>query len=148
MSRIKFIFLSRKCASLLAYSYFLEYSYLSDCLFPVLHISFRQHLSHSGLRAMQTALPCKTKRWQRSFPSSGGMIFQSSFSTLPGSLMSSTRPIRLESLMQCVSVTIAGSPKTSPIIRFALFLPTPGSASSSFIACSRICLHIFHIREI
>ena len=29
--------------------------------------------------------------------------------------------------MQCVSVTIAGFPNTSPIMRLALFLPTPGS---------------------
>ena len=29
--------------------------------------------------------------------------------------------------MQWVSVTMAGSPNTSPMIRFALFLPTPGS---------------------
>ena len=33
--------------------------------------------------------------------------------------------------MQCVSVTIAGFPNTSPMTRFALFLPTPGSESSS-----------------
>ena len=45
--------------------------------------------------------------------------------------MPSTSPIRLTSLIQCVSVTIAGFPKTSPIMRFALFLPTPGSFSSS-----------------
>ena len=55
------------------------------------------------------------------------MIFQSSISTFFGSLIPSTRPIRLQSLMQCVSVTIAGLPNTSPMIRFALFLPTPGS---------------------
>ena len=35
--------------------------------------------------------------------------------------------------MQCVSVTMAGLPYTSPIIRLALFLPTPGSFSRSVI---------------
>ena len=32
---------------------------------------------------------------------------------------------------ECVSATMAGFPNTSPIMRFALFLPTPGSFSSS-----------------
>ena len=59
------------------------------------------------------------------------MIFQSAFSTFAGSLMSSTRPIRLHSRMQCVSVTIAGFPNTSPMTRLALFRPTPGSARIS-----------------
>ena len=48
-----------------------------------------------------------------------------------GSFIPSTSPILFVKRMQCVSVTIAGSPNTSPIIRFALFLPTPGSARSS-----------------
>ena len=56
-----------------------------------------------------------------------GMIFQSAISTFFGSLIPSTRPIRFVRRMQCVSVTIAGFLKTSPMIRFALFLPTPGS---------------------
>ena len=38
----------------------------------------------------------------------------SSISTFFGSLIPSTRPIRLQSLMQCVSVTIAGLPNTIP----------------------------------
>ena len=60
-------------------------------------------------------------------PSSGGMIFHNSISTFFGSLIWSTRPIRLHRRMQCVSVTMAGFPKTSPIIRLALLRPTPGS---------------------
>ena len=59
-----------------------------------------------------------------------GMIFQSAFSTFAGSFIPSTSPIRLVSRIQWVSVTIAGLPKTSPIMRLALFLPTPGSSSS------------------
>ena len=93
--------------------------------------SFRQQRSHSGLRALQTARPCMTNRWHRSLPSSGGMIFHSAISTFCGSLMPSTRPILLHRRMQWVSVTMAGLPNTSPMIRFALFRPTPGSASSS-----------------
>ena len=48
-----------------------------------------------------------------------------------GSLIPSTSPIRLQSRMQCVSVTIAGLPKTSPMIRLALLRPTPGSFKSA-----------------
>ena len=64
---------------------------------------------------------------EKSLPSSGGMIFQRAISTFFGSLIPSTRPIRFVRRIQWVSVTIAGFPNTSPIIRFALFLPTPGS---------------------
>ena len=71
-------------------------------------MSFRQHFSHSGLRALQTARPCITKRWHRSLPSSGGMIFHRAISTFCGSLMPSTSPILLHSRMQWVSVTMAG----------------------------------------
>ena len=60
-----------------------------------------------------------------------GMIFQSAISTFFGSLMVSTRPIRLVRRMQWVSVTMAGLPNTSPMIRFALFLPTPGNFRSA-----------------
>ena len=94
-------------------------------------MSARQHFSHSGFRALQTARPCITKRWHRSLPSSGGTIFQSAISTFCGSLMPSTRPILLHRRMQWVSVTMAGLPNTSPMMRFALLRPTPGSASSS-----------------
>ena len=59
------------------------------------------------------------------------MIFHNSISTFLGSLIPSTRPIRLLSRIQCVSVTIAGLPKTSPMIRLALFRPTPGSLSNA-----------------
>ena len=48
-------------------------------------------------------------------------------------LYSIYEPIRLQRRMQCVSVTMAGLPYTSPIIRLALFLPTPGSFSRSVI---------------
>ena len=41
------------------------------------------------------------------------------------------RPIRFTRRMQWVSVTIAGLPNTSPMIRLALFLPTPGRDSSA-----------------
>ena len=44
--------------------------------------------------------------------------------------MPSTSPIRLVRRMQWVSVTMAGLPNTSPIMRLALFLPTPGSFSN------------------
>lgn len=94
-------------------------------------MSFRQHFSHSGLRALQTARPCITKRWHRSLPSSGGMIFHRAISTFCGSLMPSTSPILLHSRMQWVSVTMAGLQNTSPMIRLALLRPTPGNASSS-----------------
>ena len=59
------------------------------------------------------------------------MIFQRAISTFLGSLIPSTRPMRLHRRIQCVSVTIAGFPKTSPMIRFALLRPTPGSFRSS-----------------
>ena len=59
------------------------------------------------------------------------MIFHRAISTFFGSLIPSTSPIRLQSRMQCVSVTIAGLPKTSPMIRLALLRPTPGSFKSA-----------------
>ena len=61
------------------------------------------------------------------------MIFHNAISTFFGSFIPSTSPIRFTSRIQCVSVTIAGFPNTSPMIRFALFLPTPGS----FISASK-----------
>ena len=48
-----------------------------------------------------------------------------------GSLMLSTSPIRFTRRIQWVSVTMAGFPNTSPMIRLALFLPTPGRARSA-----------------
>lgn len=61
----------------------------------------------------------------------GDVFGEPAISTFCGSLMPSTRPILLHSRMQWVSVTIAGLPNTSPMIRFALLRPTPGRASSS-----------------
>ena len=60
-------------------------------------------------------------------PPPGGMIFQRAISTFLGSFIPSTRPIRLTRRIQWVSVTMAGFPKTSPMIRLALLRPTPGS---------------------
>ena len=71
-------------------------------------------MSQSGLRAVHTARPCSTSRWQKSFDFSGGRTARSAFSMRTGSLSLSTRPSRFESRMQCVSVTMAGFPKTSP----------------------------------
>ena len=95
-------------------------------------MSSRQHLSQYGfVLAVHTSRPWYTRRWQKSLPSSGGMIFHRAISTFFGSLIPSTSPIRLQSRMQCVSVTIAGLPKTSPMIRLALLRPTPGSFKSA-----------------
>ena len=94
-----------------------------------LHRSAIWQPAQLGLRASQTARPCITRRWQKSLPSSGGTIFHRAISTRRGSLMPSTRPMRLTSRMQWVSVTMAGLPNTSPMIRLALLRPTPGSAS-------------------
>ncbi len=63
-------------------------------------------------------------------PSSGGISSHNAISTFFGSLIPSTSPMRFVSRIQCVSVTIAGLPNTSPMMRFALFLPTPGSFNS------------------
>ena len=60
-----------------------------------------------------------------------GVGRKSAISTFFGSLIPSTRPILFVRRMQWVSVTIAGFPKTSPMMRFALFLPTPGSFKSA-----------------
>ena len=94
----------------------------------VTHTSFTQQCSQSGfVLALHTALPWYTRRWQKSLPSSGGTNFQRAISTFFGSLMLSTNPIRFTRRIQWVSVTMAGFPNTSPMIRLALFLPTPGS---------------------
>ena len=92
------------------------------------HKSFRQHSPQWGLvLAVQTSRPWYTSRWQNPLPSSGGISFHRAISTFFGSFILSTSPILFTKRMQWVSVTIAGFPNTSPIIRFALFLPTPGS---------------------
>ena len=59
------------------------------------------------------------------------MIFHNAISTFLGSFIPSTRPIRFTRRIQWVSVTIAGFPNTSPMMRFALFLPTPGSFNNA-----------------
>ena len=58
------------------------------------------------------------------------MIFHRAISTFFGSLILSTRPMRFTRRIQWVSVTMAGFPNTSPMIRLALLRPTPGRASS------------------
>src|SRR5699024_6261088 len=109
---------SRPCVSDMIPSFFA----IEALLFPVhkrrrengrllqiflLQTSLRQHLSQCGaVLAVHTSLPWYTRRWQKSLPSSGGMIFHRAISTFFGSLILSTRPIRLLSRIQCVSVTM------------------------------------------
>ena len=96
------------------------------------HRSDTQQCSQSGfVLALQTALPWNTRRWQKSLPSFGGISFQRAISTFLGSFMPSTNPIRFTRRMQWVSVTMAGFPNTSPMIRLALLRPTPGSFNRS-----------------
>ena len=60
----------------------LFFQFFSLCAAACLQKSFMQQKSHFGERAIQTARPCNTKRWQKSFDSSGGRIARRSFSTL------------------------------------------------------------------
>ena len=93
------------------------------------------------MRAVHTARPWSTSRWQKPLPPQADDLPQ-----LPldlGRLLDVVhQPMRLHSRMQWVSVTMAGLPNTSPMIRFALLRPTPGRASSalkSSVHGSRTC---------
>ena len=96
------------------------------------HQGRRVQLGQSGLRAIHTARPWSTIRWQKSLDSSGGRMGRSCSSTLAGSLVPSVRPSRPVMRMQWVSATTTpGVWYTSPKIRLAVLRPTPGSLSSS-----------------
>ncbi len=86
--------------------------------------------SQCGFLAVHTARPWSTNLWHSALPSDGGTMRLRSCSTFAGRVLLE-RPSLLESLIQCVSVTMAGLPYMSPKIRLALFLPTPGSFKSS-----------------
>ena len=62
-------------------------------------------MGQSGLRAIHTARPGSTIRWQKSLDSSGGRVGRSCSSTLAGSLVPSVRPSRPVMRMQWVSAT-------------------------------------------
>ena len=69
------------------------------------HRMRRVQLSQRGLRAVQTARPWSTMRWQKSLDFSGGRQSRSCFSTCRGSLLPSVSPRRPVMRMQWVSQT-------------------------------------------
>ena len=111
-------------------------SYL-DILCAYLQNDFIQQVSHFGFRASQTALPCNTIRWQKSLDSSGGSSLRKSSSTFTGTLLF-VRPSLPQIRIKWVSVTTAGFPYTSPKIKLAVFLPTPGRERRSSILSGTI----------
>ena len=114
-------------------------SYL-DILCAYLQNDFIQQISHFGFRASQTALPCNTIRWQKSLDSSGGSSLRKSSSTFTGTLLF-VRPSLPQIRIKWVSVTTAGFPYTSPKIKLAVFLPTPGRERRSSILSGTIPLN-------
>ena len=125
-------------------------SYL-DILCAYLQNDFIQQISHFGFRASQTALPCNTIRWQKSLDSSGGSSLRKSSSTFTGTLLF-VRPSLPQIRIKWVSVTTAGFPYTSPKIKLAVFLPTPGRERRSSILSGTIPLNssfsFLHIAKI
>lgn len=88
-----------------------------------------QHWSHIGLRAVHTARPCSTSRWQKSDDSSGGRILRSAVSILTGSFSPSTRPIRFESRMPVRVHDHGGLVVHVAKNEIGRFAPTPGQGS-------------------
>ena len=94
-----------------------------------------EQLLQSGFLALQIFRPWKIIRWlnivhppSRFF----GTISIRSYSSLTGSEFADNPSRRLKR-MTCVSQVIPGIPKTLPSRQFAVFLPTPGSLTSSCI---------------
>ena len=95
-------------------------------------------------RRTDFSLPCHTSLWQKSLPFFGRNNFpQRHFDFFRVFYIHLQAQFCLHRRMQCVSVTIAGFSKTSPIIRFALFRPTPGNFNNSSKSSGTLQSYLF-----
>lgn len=94
------------------------------------------HISQTAPFTMRCCSRCAdiSSMTDKSMTKGTSLLWMNESSTMPfqlffGSLNPIHHPIRFTNRIQCVSVTIAGLPNTSPMIRFALLRPTPGRRS-------------------
>lgn len=108
-----------------------DISYFSDEKSQIFAF-FAGQSAHWGFCALQISRPNITNLWHSAdccfFGTRGSRVR----STCRGSFFSHS-PKRQEIRIQWVSATMPPLPKTSPRIRFAIFLPTPGSERRSCI---------------
>lgn len=104
-----------------------------ECYSPFcfLHQFFIPHSPHFGLRAVHTYRPCKINQWCALDNHSAGILATSCFSVSSGVRAPVTNPIRSATRNTCVSTGIAGRPKATASITFAVFRPTPGKVCSN-----------------
>ena len=94
------------------------------------HRSCTMHSGQFGFRALQVYRPCRISQWWASFRNFSGTAFSSFSSTCKG-VLPGARPVRFETRKICVSTAMVGSPKAVLSTTLAVFLPTPGKASSA-----------------
>ena len=110
-----------------------------ECYSPFcfLHQFFIPHSPHFGLRAVHTYRPCKINQWCALDNHSAGILATSCFSVSSGVRAPVTNPIRSATRNTCVSTGIAGRPKATASITFAVFRPTPGKVCSKSTVSTR-----------
>src|SRR5690606_35066311 len=88
--------------------------------------------SHLGLRAMHTYLPCRISQWCALLTTSDGKCLIKCFFTSKGVLAAmGTNQILLDTLNTWVSTGMLGWFQITEVMTLAVFLPTPGSLTSS-----------------